>query len=143
MESLMPEINSNPPVQTLLTQNPLTQNPLAQNLRETNTRLGFWLDRMINHETRERRAPRNLIPQQMAALLSELMRAGQWLRELPRDREPEIEQELNRYCKNVERVRDLLPSMQAALLEERARLEQERARVRSAVEWARRSRQTL
>jgi hypothetical protein len=138
MESLMPEINSNPPVQTLL-----TQNPLAQNLRETNSRLGFWLDRMIKHETPERHASRKLIPQQMAALLSELMRAGHWLREVPRDPEPEVEQELNQYRKNVERLRDLLPSLQAALLEERARLEQERARVRSAVEWARRSRQTL
>jgi hypothetical protein len=125
----------------------LAPNPLAFSLREANSRLGSWLDSMTlsqpdpdKHGPQE---PRNLIPQQMAGLLAELMRAGQWLRELPREREPEIELELNQYRRHVERLRDLLPSMQAALLQERARLEQERARVQSAAEWARRSRQTL
>ena len=37
----------------------------------------------------------------------------------------------------MERLRALLPSLQAALLKERARLEQQRERVQSAAEWAR------
>jgi hypothetical protein len=126
---------------------PLAPNLLAIKLRETNSRLGSCLNNMMLQQAQTERhsAPqtRTLIPQQMAGLLAELMRAGQWLRQLPRDREPEVEEELNEYRRHVERVRDLLPLMQAALLQERARLEQERARVFSAAEWARRSRQTL
>jgi len=50
---------------------------------------------------------------------------------------------LSAYRKQVERLRVLLPSIHQTLLGERARLEQERARVTSTAEWARRSRQTL
>jgi hypothetical protein len=84
-------------------------------------------------------------PRQMAGLLAELMRAGQCLRELPSEhhRDAALATEVNRYRRNVERLRDLLPSIHGALLRERARLEQERARVESATEWVRRSRQTF
>ncbi len=71
------------------------------------------------------------------------MKAGQWLRTLPAEKPPALEAELCAYRKNVEQLRDLLPSIQGALLRERARLEHERARVRSAREWVDRSRQTL
>jgi hypothetical protein len=43
----------------------------------------------------------------------------------------------------MERLRDLLPSIHAQLLAERARIEAERARLRAASEWACASRQTL
>ena len=79
----------------------------------------------------------------MTKLLSELMRAGQWLRQLPQRCGAELEQQLSEYRSNVQRMRDLLPSIHNALLRERSRLERERARVESAAEWARRSRETL
>lgn len=114
---------------------------LAQDLCETNSRLRFWLDSLIRQQDAVKPSPAT--PQQMAGLLSELMRAGQRLRALPAQKEPELEYELNRYRKNVARLHTLLPSIQSTLLAERARLEQERSRVESAAVWVRGSRQTL
>jgi len=111
---------------------------LAESLQETNARLGSLLDSLIPDGAQ----PRAATPQQMAGLLSELMRAGQWLQGLPPQRDPGVEVELARYRRNVERLRALLPSIHSTLLRDRARLEQERARVESAAAWARRSRQT-
>jgi hypothetical protein len=137
---------------------------LSQTLHETNVRLRFWLDSLTPGATPPNTMPaipvvplpdqpRAATPQQMAGLLSELMRAGQCLRALPKEGEGEggghdekdaaLGQELSQYRTSVERLRALLPSIHHTLLEERARLEQERARVRSAAEWASRSRQTL
>lgn len=84
-------------------------------------------------------------PQQIATLLGELQRAGQWLRELPeeKDRDADLQQAIRRYRQEVERLRGVLPGIHAALLTERARLEQERRRVSCATEWMRTSRQTL
>ena len=114
----------------------------SQTLRETNHRLLFWLDNIIaRHEQTE-----VATPEQMAALLSELLRAGAGLRAEPipaKGNDPELDGELELYRRNVERLRDLLPSIHNQLLAERARLEAQRARVRSAAEWARASRQTL
>ena len=78
----------------------------------------------------------------MAALLSILMRAGQWLRSLPEQERGELDH-LTEYREQVKRLRSLLPSMHDGLLRERARLEKERERVTSASDWARASRQTL
>jgi hypothetical protein len=118
----------------------LAQNQLAQNLHETNHRLGFWLESLVpDHEP-----PAAATPQQMAGLLSELLRAGEWLRTgLPQERDPELEAELGIYRQNVEHLRELLPSIQKLLLHEKARLEAGRAQVESATEWARSSRRTL
>jgi hypothetical protein len=113
---------------------------LTQALHETNTRLRSSLARLLPDSAS---APLPATPQQMGELLSELMKAGQWLRTLPAEKPPALEPELCEYRKHVERLRDLLPSIHGALLRERARLEQERARVRSAREWVDRSRQTL
>jgi ABC-type nitrate/sulfonate/bicarbonate transport system substrate-binding protein len=128
MESLMPLI---------------APQTLAQNLHETNARLGLWLDSLVVDSAGAAPQARAATPQQMAGLLSELMRAGEWLRDLPVAKDEAVEQELSVYRKNVERLRDLLPAIHGALLRERVRLEQERARVESAAEWARGSRQTL
>jgi hypothetical protein len=134
MESLMPLL-------------PLTDTDMVQDLHEANSRLSFWLDSLVSCPGEALTQARAATPQQMAGLLSELMRAGQWLRALPgdkgKDKGAALEQELNEYRKNVERLRDLLPSIHAALLRERARIEQERARLQSAAAWARSSRQTL
>jgi hypothetical protein len=116
---------------------------LAGNLHEINSRLRVLLNSLApepNHPITPRHAA---TPQQMTGLLSELMRAGQWLRALPTDQGPALEQELGEYRKNVEHLHAVLPSIHNTLLRERARLEQERARVASAAAWAGASRQTL
>lgn len=118
----------------------LTSDLLAQNLRETNARLNFWLGSLRPQSTA---VQKTVSPQQMAGILSELMRAGEWLRRLPAEKDPDLAREFSEYRRNVERVRELLPFIHAALLAEKARLELERARVASSMEWARRSRQTL
>ena len=101
---------------------------LTQSLHEANARLHSSLDRLLP-DSASAPAPRPATPQQMEELLSELMKAGQWLRTLPAEKPPALEAELCAYRKNVEQLRDLLPSIQGALLRERARLEHERARV--------------
>lgn len=129
----------------------IAANTLARNLRETNARLGFWLDSLVADSPSASPQARAASPQQMAALLSELMRAGAWLRDLPappdqtanQAADQAMQQELNQYRKHVERLRDLLPSLHGALMRERVRLEKERSRVESAAEWARSSRQTF
>jgi len=128
MESLMPSLRSD---------------ELAHDLHEANGRLGILLDSLRPVPAEPAFPVRAATPQQMSALLSELMRAGQWLRALPESSDAALEQELSQYRTLVERLRDLLPSIHEALLEERARLERERDRVRSASEWAHGSRQTL
>ncbi len=149
---------------------PLAPDRITEHLHETNSRLCVWLEDLVPDADPESGgksiaksggepgassvvasgvaaqslAARVATPRQMAGLLAELMRAGQCLRELPgeEDRDPALAIEVNQYRKNVERLRDLMPSIHGALLRERARLEQERARVESAAEWMRRSRET-
>jgi len=114
----------------------------SQDFRETNRRLGNCLDNMLANEEQ----PVIPTPEHMAALLSELLHAGARLRAKPlptRGSDPELDGELDQYRRHVERLRELLPSIHRQLLAERARLEVERTRVRSAAQWARSSRQTL
>lgn len=120
---------------------PLTQ-LRSQSLQETNRRLRAWLDSVMNASGQLSVAA----PDCITALLSELLHAGAGLREqaLPaKGIDPELDNELERYRRNIESVRDLLPSIHSHLLVERARLEAQRARVQSAAEWAQASRQTL
>jgi len=115
---------------------------LVQNLRETNGRLILWLDSMVARQAQ----PALATPEHMAALLSELLHAGAELRAEPLTRpgdDPELDRELAEYRSHVMRLRELLPLIHTQLLAERARLEAQRARVRSAAEWAHASRQTL
>jgi len=116
---------------------------LLQNLRDTNRRLSFWLDSLLAPHNGQ---PTVATPEQMAALLSELLRAGAGFRaELisAKGNNPDLDRELETYRGNVERLRDLLPSIHNQLLAERGRLEAQRSRIRTAAEWARASRQTL
>jgi hypothetical protein len=111
-------------------------------LRETNQRLQAWLRSMVKPSGQLCVAT----PDCITALLSELLQAGAALREqaLPtRGIDPELDDELEQYRHNIERLRDVLPSIHSQLLVERARLEVQRARVHSADEWAQTSRQTL
>ncbi len=131
------EVVANQPAETQL-----EQDQLAQNLHETNRRLRFWLDSLFP----EQEPPSAAKPQQMVGLLSELLRAGEWLQRglpLEQKRDPELEVELDHYRRNVLRLRELLPSIHRILLREKARLEAERAQVECAAEWARGSRRTL
>jgi hypothetical protein len=115
---------------------------LLENLRDTNRRLGYWLDTIAPGSD----PPTLVTPEQMTALLSELLRAGAGLRAHPLvspNPDPALDSELVIYRKLVERLRDLMPSIHSHLLAERARLELQRFRVQSAAEWARASRQTL
>jgi hypothetical protein len=114
----------------------------SQNLRDTNCRMRFWLDSMMAQSGQ----PAVVSPERMAALLSELLQAGVALRAaaIPaRGTDPELDAELDQYRKHVARLHLFLPSIHNQLLIERARLEVQRNRVRSASEWARASRQTL
>lgn len=127
---------------------PFAPEQIAQNLHDSNERLVLCLDRMGFRSERCESQPSEsqqdaVSPRQMQELMSELMRAGEWLRSLPTEKSGELQRELSAYQKNVERLRDLLPWIHSGLLRERAQLERERTRVQSATEWARRSRMTL
>ncbi len=114
---------------------------LTHQLRHANRRLGVWLEGLAL-ESRSAVAT----PEQLTAMLSDLLRAGAALRAetIPViGTDPELDCELARYRRHVERLRELLPSIHSRLLGERARLEGQRARVQAAAEWARASRQIL
>lgn len=116
--------------------------PRAQNLQETNRRLRCWLDRMAEECGRRRPA----LPEDISALLSELLLVGAGLRAEaipPRGTETDLDRELDCYRRNIEQLRQLLPSIHGQLLAERARIETQRSRIASAEQWAKASRQTL
>lgn len=121
----------------------LTANRLMEQLRETTCRLRLRLDGLLTLSGAITGSVRAPTPQEMAGMLSELMQAGECLRARPRESDPALSSELAEYRRQVERLRVVLPSIHRALLEERARLEQKRERVKSAAEWAHLSRQTL
>jgi hypothetical protein len=115
---------------------------LLQILRDTNRRMTSWLEGLVAL----RGGPTVATPAQMSGLLSELLRAGAGLRAEaipPKGNDPELDRQLETYRHNLIRLRELLPFIYSQLLGERARLEAQRTRVRSAAEWARASRQTL
>ena len=85
---------------------------------------------------------RPVTPEDVADLLTCLMRAGESLRSQPSD-DPDARQEAAEYRMEVQRLHGLLPSIHSALLAERSRLEHERERLRAAAEWACSSRDTL
>jgi hypothetical protein len=90
--------------------------------------------------------PALITPEHIAALLSELVRVGAGLRAQPLPRKGsdlELDEELDTYRRNVEQLRQLLPSIHTQLLIERARIEAQWARIQSAAQWARTSRETL
>lgn len=115
----------------------LGEDPLTENLRQTNRRLRFWLESLDSD-------PAHPAPQLISELLSELRRAGVWLRGArPEECGARFQVEMGEYRQNLERLRDRMPAIHRCLLAERARLEAERTRIESAVEWVQGSRQTL
>jgi hypothetical protein len=113
----------------------------SETLRDTNRRLGLWLDGMITASGELSATPDNI-----GALLNELLRVGSELRSRPLPAagcDPQWDAELSVYRRHLERLRALLPSIHTRLLAERARIEAQRARICAACEWASASRQTL
>ena len=95
---------------------------LAQVLRDTNHRLGSWLDDLVSSPE----SPVVAKPEQLTAILSELLKTGAAMRAEPMPQagtDPDLDAELALYRGYVERLRALLPSIHNQLLLERARLE--------------------
>jgi hypothetical protein len=126
-----------------MTQSILSASTVAGKLHEANARLDFWLRSLTDASTQEASKTHVATPEEMSGLLSELMRVGTYLRSLPERSDSALLDEIAEYRKHVERLRDLLPSIHAGLLQERARLECERLRIESAAAWASRSQETL
>jgi hypothetical protein len=126
---------------------PLGQNQFIFELRESSRRLRRWVELLVSSsESRSElafSASPVPTPDQMSGVLSELLRAGEYLRSRPREGNPELENELADYRHQLVRLRDHLPLIHRSLLNERARLEHKRERVQAAAEWARASRRTL
>ncbi len=113
---------------------------VAFDVHEANSRLTFWLNSLVL----SRADTPAVTPEQMAALLSELMRAGEWMRNgQPQSRTRDVEETIREYRGQLERIRDLLPTIHRQLLAERARIESERSRVKCAAAWAQASRRTF
>jgi hypothetical protein len=49
---------------------------------------------------------------------------------------PNVDREIKEYCDCLERLRDVLPTLQTRLLAQRSRLEPEREHVQAAAAWA-------
>jgi hypothetical protein len=115
---------------------------LSHNLHDTNSRLRSWFSSTFPAAGQSA----SITPESMAALLSELLRAGASLRVEPAPapgHDPDLDTELALYRSYVERLRQLLPQLHRQLVAERAQIEAQRTRVQFAAEWARASRQTL
>lgn len=114
---------------------------LLQLLRDTNCSLRSCL-----HDIAAKQEAGIVPPDKMNALLSGLLAAGAGLRAhrlRVAENDRELDTELAEYRRQIELLRDLLPSIQRALLAEKSRIEGQRLRVQSATEWVRASRQTL
>lgn len=118
-----------------------SQEQIASHLHESTDRIRCVLTQLLPQTPQEAAKPAN--PQQISDLLSELMRAGQWLRVLPANRDRTLEDEICAYRYEVERLRSFLPAMQTSLIAERGRLEHERERLNGAAAWAQTSSQTM
>lgn len=115
---------------------------LCQHLCAANTRMGPFLDSLIPRPGQSASGT----PERMSALLSELLQVGAALRVRPlpaRDFDVELDRELDRYRRHVERLRELMPALRLYLLAERSHLEGQRNRIHAVAEWAQTSRQTL
>jgi hypothetical protein len=82
-------------------------------------------------------SPTRITPEHLTMLLSELLRVGARIQaERIPENDPTLDLALHQYRTHLECLRDLLPSLQASLLTERAKLEAERSHLESAYAWA-------
>ena len=79
-----------------------------------------------------------------AGLLESMGRANQWLGVRACEvREVDLEKEIAEYRQNLERLGQLLPTIQGKLLIEKARLQQARLHLEGAVAWTQARKKTL
>jgi len=105
---------------------------MAESLRDSNREL-----RLLLQAIGDTAGGIKVTPEQLAALLTVLLRVGEWIRGgQSREPEPSIARELEEYRRHMETLRRLMPSVQACLLTERARLEADRAHLQAAAAWA-------
>jgi hypothetical protein len=93
----------------------------------------------------ERRRYAHIAPQELSALLDELLKASESLRLAPgaEATSEAVAHELHEYRKNLQELKRFLPALHVGLLVERSRLETERSHIRAATAWAGANRKTL
>jgi len=93
----------------------------------------------------QRRQSGRLVPQELAALFSELLATCESLSLAPAApaASPALAIELDEYRSNLQELKRLLPAFHVGLLAERSRLESERAHLQAARAWAGTNRKTL
>lgn len=115
--------------------------------------LPIELLRSANHELRgvldrwqaEPGNPSDFSPQALAAVLAELQRATESLRTISPGSAltSEWEKEIAEYRSQVQRLEQILPTIEKRLLTEKVRLEAARAHVAAAMAWAEARKKTL
>jgi hypothetical protein len=105
----------------------------VQSIQDTNQRLDVLIEIL-----RPAQDSFSVTPEHMAAVLAEVLRAGEWLRTgLARNAEGRVAGELERYRLRLELLRHLLPSLHAQLLTERSRLQAEKTHLEATAAWTR------
>jgi len=107
--------------------------PSVQSIRDTNQKLNSLIEIL-----RPAQKSFSVTPEYMTALLAEVVRAGEWLRDgLARNVQGRMADELERYRLRLEQLRHLLPTLHAQLLTERSRLQAEKNHLEATTVWAR------
>jgi hypothetical protein len=105
----------------------------VQTLQDTNQRLDVLI-KILSPAQKSL----SVTPEHMAALLAELLCAGEWLGAgLAHNAEGGMANELERYRLRLEQLRHLLPTLHAQLLTERSRLQAEKNHLEATAAWAR------
>jgi hypothetical protein len=103
---------------------------LIENLYQTNERLGYWLEQLDSSNSGG--PPADFV----AEVLAGVLRAGMDLQAgIPEPRDRAMQAEIEAYRVNLQRLVEVLPRVHRRLLEQRAGLEVERARLQSGVLW--------
>ena len=104
---------------------------LSDRIQHANRNLGQLVEMLATDQESNR-----LTLEHLSILLAELLGVGETVqREGVPENDPELAMALHQYRQHLERLRELLPSLQACLLTERARLEAERSHLEAAYAW--------
>ena len=128
---------------------------LTNGLGDLVEQLRSWADTLESQSARQAVAT----PEDIMGILSAMLRANRMMQqqtvhqqtvqqdpgEASTHRDPHIDPDptIAGYRGAMQRIRELLPQLEARLLEERARLETEQARIRATMGWAQTSRRNL
>jgi hypothetical protein len=105
----------------------------VQSIQDTNQRLDVLIEIL-----RPAQNSLSATPEHMAAVLAEVLRAGEWMRVgLARNAEGCMADELERYRLRLEQLRHLLPTLHAQLLTERSLLQAEKNHLEATAAWSR------